>query len=87
MMGMRQLVGFCLLVLGSTLRAWSVDSDKAEYVGGTASLPAKKPGTLQLSSATEARFVYKGGEIAIPYKNIESIEYGQKAGRRIGVAI
>ena len=84
---MRQIIGFCFLVLASTLPAWSIDSGKAEYVGGTASLPAKTPGAFQLSGATEARFVYKGGELAIPYKKIESIEYGQKAGRRIGVAI
>jgi len=74
-----------LLLMATTLAA--VDSDGATYVGGTAGLPEKTDGRLQTTGATEARFVYKGGELAIPYKSITSIEYGQKAGRRVAVAI
>lgn len=77
----------CLLLLTITAAAWAVDSDKAEYIGGTAALSAKTDGVFQTSGVAEARFVYKAGEIAISYKSINSIEYGQKAGRRIGVAI
>lgn len=74
-------------MLLSVAMAYAVDSDGAAYVGGTASVPEKTEGRLQTTSATEARFVFKGGELAIPYSSISSLEYGQKAGRRVGVAI
>jgi hypothetical protein len=32
-------------------------------------------------------YSYNGGKLAIPYDRINEIEYGQKAGRRIGLAI
>jgi len=32
-------------------------------------------------------FDYKGGQLSIPYEKINDIEYGQKAGRRVGLAI
>jgi hypothetical protein len=62
-------------------------SDKAAYVGGTLSLPEKTEGKLALSDPAAAKFTYKGGESGIPYERISSLEYGQKAGRRIGVAV
>jgi hypothetical protein len=78
---------FLLGLLLSAGLALAVDSDGASYVGGTAGVTEKTEGKFQTTGANEARFVYKGGEIAIPYKSISSIEYGQKAGRRVGVAI
>jgi hypothetical protein len=58
------------------------------YVGGTIeSIPEKTEGQLDDSSATEAVFQCKKGSFRIPYKTISSLEYGQKAGRRVGVAI
>jgi hypothetical protein len=47
-------------------------------------------GALDLSDATVAVFHVKdteGASIRIPYAAITSIEYGQKAGRRLGAAI
>jgi hypothetical protein len=32
-------------------------------------------------------FTYSGGQLAIPYDRVNDLEYGQKAGRRLGVAI
>jgi len=58
------------------------------YVGGTYSeLPDKTKGHLDLSAAETAIFQSKKGTFEIPYKSIKSVEYGQKAGRRVGVAL
>jgi hypothetical protein len=73
------------LMLGTALAA--VRGDSAMYVGGTLQLEEKTNGKLDLSSATVAVFNSKKGTFEIPYKNITSLEYGQKAGRRVGVAL
>lgn len=67
----------------------AVRGHKAQYVGGTISeIPEKTDGELDLSSEATALFTTKKGQkISIPYKNIESLEFGQKAGRRVGVAL
>jgi hypothetical protein len=67
----------------------AVGGDKAMYVGGTLSaLKEKAEGRLMTTSEKELLFDGGGkGSIAIPYSAISSIEYGQKAGRRVGVAI
>jgi len=65
-----------------------LDSDKTMYVGGTVN--SIKEGTEGKSSAKdEANFVFtfEGGKLEIPYEEVNDLEYGQKAGRRLGVAI
>jgi len=58
------------------------------YVGGTVThVPEKTEGKLDLSSDAIMLFTAKAGTISIPYKGVTSIEYGQKAGRRVGVAL
>jgi len=58
------------------------------YVGGTITVvPEKTEGRLDTSSASHAAFSAKKGSFEIPYEKITSIEYGQKAGRRVGVAL
>ena len=64
-----------------------LDSRGAKYVGGTWQVPAETEGRLELSDETAARFVSRNGSVEIPYKSVTSIEYGQKAGRRVGVAV
>lgn len=70
---------------------FAVDGKKAEYVGGTiAGLPEKTGG--QFDSTNEAALVFnpdKKGipQLSIPYSAVSELEYGQKAGRRVGVAI
>jgi hypothetical protein len=32
-------------------------------------------------------FQYKGGKLEIPYDQVDDLEYGQKAGRRLGLAL
>ncbi|HWQ03246.1 MAG TPA: hypothetical protein VNL38_02095 [Candidatus Nitrosotenuis sp.] len=67
----------------------AVRGKKAMYVGGTIQ-------TMQQNSKGEIIFdenelifkTEKGAQqIKIPYKGVESLEYGQKAGRRVGVAL
>lgn len=62
--------------------------DKTEYVGGTEN--QIKDGTEGTSSAKDEKnfvFVYNGGTLSIPYEQVNDLEYGQKAGRRLGLAI
>jgi hypothetical protein len=63
-------------------------SDKTMYMGGTVN--TIKEGTEGKSSAKDDKnfmFQYEGGQLAIPYEDVDSLEYGQKAGRRVGVAV
>jgi len=65
-----------------------VPSKKAVYRGGT--LPDLKPsaqGEVSITDADEFVFRYRSGELRIPYEAVNSLEYGQKAGRRLGLSI
>jgi len=69
----------------------AVGSRKAEYVGGTLTAITEAAEGL-LDTATESQLVFtpergKGPSIMIPYSAITELEYGQKAGRRVGAAI
>jgi hypothetical protein len=65
-----------------------VRGDEVKYVGGTlASVPAGTEGEIDTANAKVLRFRSGKGTFEIPYDTITSLEYGQKAGRRIGVAI
>lgn len=77
-----------LVVLIASSPIAAVDGNKAAYIGGTLNLKEKSEGVLSTQSPTEATFtVKKDPPIAIPYASIESLEYGQKAGRRVAVAV
>lgn len=78
---------FCLLVCGGPTSA-AVRGDEVMYVGGTMSdIPDRTEGKLDLTSTTEATFDSKKGRFSFAYSKINSLEYGQKAGRRVGVAL
>lgn len=63
-------------------------SDKAMYVGGTITdIKEATEGTLSAKDEKTLVFDYKGNKLKIPYDQINDLEYGQKAGRRLGVAI
>lgn len=71
-----------------TLPAFALDSKKTAYIGGT--IANLKEGTEGISSALDENnfvFEHKKGKLAIPYSAVEELEYGQKAGRRVAVAI
>jgi hypothetical protein len=79
---------FLALVFVFHSTAFAIDSKKTAYIGGT--IADLKEGTEGKSSAfDETNFVFehKKGKLAIPYSQVEELEYGQKAGRRVAVAI
>ena len=58
------------------------------YVGGTiANLPEGTVGGLDTTQVKALVFESLKGKFEIPYANVTSLEYGQKAGRRLGVAL
>ncbi len=79
-------IGLCLLLHLPLLAG--LGSDKTMYVGGT--VAAIKEGVEGKASTSDEKvflFEYPAGKLSIPYERINSLEYGQKAGRRLGVAI
>ena len=65
-----------------------IPGKKAVYRGGT--LPLLEVATVGTMATTDVRhfvFRYKSGELRIPYGKVNALEYGQKAGRRLGLAI
>ena len=74
----------------------AVDGDKAAYFGGTVGIfaGAKDPVEGRLDTVNPEALIirmekkpFAGQELRIPYAKIEDLEYGQKAGRRVGAAI
>ena len=87
---MRRFIGLLLsCILFVDLVAFAgLGNDKTLYVGGTET--QVKDGTEGSSSAKDEKkfmFDYKGGSLAIPYDQVNDLEYGQKAGRRLGLAL
>jgi hypothetical protein len=87
---MRKTIGIAVVfVLLFDLTAWAgLGSKKTMYVGGT--ITSIKEGTEGTSSTQDEKnfvFDYQGGKFAIPYDRINDLEYGQKAGRRLGLAL
>lgn len=80
---------FVLVCLGAIPASAAVRGDKTMYVGGTLTVPEKTKGRLDVSGARQAEFLSKKNQLlfTIPYDKISSMEYGQKAGRRVGLGI
>jgi hypothetical protein len=58
------------------------------YVGGTMkAVPEATKGALDTDNDKALVFTSPSGSFQIPYDRITSLEYGQKAGRRLGVAL
>lgn len=77
-----------VLCLFETSAFAGLGGDKAMYLGGTISaIPEKTEGKSSTKDEKVFTFESKKGRIEIPYDSIDSLEYGQKAGRRIGVAV
>jgi hypothetical protein len=85
---MKRLASVVLLFALAAELCWAgLGSHQTMYVGGTVN--AIKEGTEGQSSAKDEKifvFEYKGGKLTVPYDRVDSLEYGQKAGRRLGVA-
>lgn len=87
---MRRITAITLLaVLISPLTlASAVRGKDVTYVGGTiATLPEGTTGSLDYQDEKVLRFTSDKGSFEIPYDRVTSLEYGQKAGRRLGVAL
>jgi hypothetical protein len=66
----------------------AVRGKQVMYVGGTIStVPEATQGRLDTSHPKLLLFTSNKGDFTIPYDGITSVEYGQKAGRRLGVAL
>ena len=84
----KSLYAFCslLLLMGA---AWAgLGSDKTMYMGGT--INTVKEQSEGVSSARDEKvftFTSPAGNITIPYDRVDSLEYGQKAGRRVAAAV
>ena len=65
-----------------------IPSDKAVYRGGTvAALADNTEGAVATTNEQYFLFQHKSGRFTVPYEHINFIEFGQKAGRRLGLAI
>lgn len=91
-----RLVALALvLMMGAEHAALALDARDAAYFGGTLTVfgNPKDPveGRLDTTDQTALQFAafgrdYAGKTFSIPYANIVDLEYGQKAGRRVGAA-
>lgn len=65
-----------------------VPSEKAVYQGGTLpGVQAPLAGSVDLTGSDSFVFTHESGRIRVPYGRVNSLEYGQKSGRRLGLAI
>lgn len=79
-----------IIVLVAHTGLLAVDSKKAQYIGGTVgTIKENSDGRLSTSNEEFVTFTAdrKGVLLHIPYTAISELEYGQKAGRRVGMAI
>lgn len=85
----RLVVSVLCLSLLAPASLLALDGRKAEYIGGTvAGLEEQSQGRFDTTDEAALIFIpEKHREVRIPYAKITELEYGQKAGRRIGVAI
>ncbi|HET9532750.1 MAG TPA: hypothetical protein VFQ92_20515 [Blastocatellia bacterium] len=81
------IVALTLLSINSSPAYAGLDSKKAMYVGGTVKMKEKATGKALTSDEKVFQFQSKYGNLDIPYDKVTSLEYGQKAGRRVAVAI
>jgi hypothetical protein len=66
----------------------AVRGKEVMYLGGTIkSVPEATTGELDTDDPETLSFTSPKGSFAVPYDRITSLEYGQKAGRRLGVAL
>jgi hypothetical protein len=85
-----------IIVLTLDSIAFAVDSKNTAYCGGTVpGFDGAKDvveGTLDTKNSTQLVFTaldkpFRGKTFAIPYDHVIDLEYGQKAGRRVGTAV
>ena len=81
-------VFLCAVMLCALPVSAGIGSRNTMYVGGTiTSLKAGVEGKSSTADEMAFIFTYKQEKLAMPYSKVNGLEYGQKAGRRIGLAI
>ena len=84
----RRLVAGGLLIVGlATQIAFGVGGNRALYRGGTLPIAVSTRGEVSTLDPLLFSFRHKLGDLKIPYAQVNALEYGQKAGRRLGLAI
>lgn len=76
----------CLSLVVAEAKA-GIGGSSALYVGGTLSTKQNTEFKTVQTEGDAFRLVSKKESIEIPYASIESLEYGQKVGRRVGSAV
>jgi hypothetical protein len=85
-----------IFALAASPSAFAIDSNGASYFGGTAMQfkTAKDPVEGKLDTTGENQLTFRstdkkfaGITLSIPYSRVIDLEYGQKAGRRVGTAV
>jgi len=87
---MKKIVSIAVLLafMLETLAWAGLSSDKAMYIGGTLNqIKEKTEGKVSAKTPAAFTFTYKNGAVSIPYDHVNDLEYGQKAGHRLGLAI
>lgn len=85
---LQRLIGAALVLSLSGAYLPAASSVDVSYVGGTmGDLPGGTDGRLDTSDPKVIKWSSNKGHFEIPYQGITSVEYGQKAGRRVGVAL
>ncbi len=82
---MKRSIALLALLLTMTLTAIAgVPSDKSAYVGGTESdVGAGTEGYCTTGNEREFIFAFQNGQLVIPYDQVNDLEYGQDAARRL----
>lgn len=92
----RSIAALLALVLLAEQLVFALGSKNAAYFGGTIAVYGnpKDPveGTLDVTGGSELVFTPNGQALAgktftIPWSRVTDLEYGQKAGRRVGAAV
>ena len=87
---MKRLIAAALLISFASVSILAVDGKKAMYVGGTRTdIKEAAEGRLDVSSETEMAFTPDKTKVrhTLVYSGVTELEYGQKAGRRVAVAL
>ena len=87
---MKRTLASILLVVLTVQSLAAVGGKNAQYIGGTLKVKENTEGKLNTTHETLLIFETQGKEAVraeIPYNAIVELEYGQKAGRRIGAAV
>ena len=82
------LFGLAILASGSPLLLAGDSGFRAHFLGGTvAELPSKSEGRLDLTDEQVLVLASHRTALRVPYRKVETIEYGQRVSRRYAAAV